>query len=72
MSGNGKRLLVCIALSLLLCFSHMQGSTVLILGCLGAFVALIVYACVTDYSFPTLLFFMPWAPILRLSPDSFL
>ena len=52
MSGNGKRLLVCIALSLFLCFAHVRGSTVLLLACLAAFMVLITYACVTDYSFP--------------------
>ena len=71
MSGNGRRLLVCIALSLLLCFSHVRGSTVLVLACLAGFMVLITVACVTDNTFPTLLFFLPWSPILRLTPDSF-
>lgn len=71
MSGNGKRLLVCIALSLLMCVAHVRGSTMMILGVLAIFMALMTYACVTDYAFPMLLFFLPWGPILRLNPQSF-
>ena len=71
MSGNGRRLLACIALSLLLCVAHVRGSTVLVLACLAGFMVLITADCVTDNTFPTLLFFLPWSPILRLTPDSF-
>ena len=70
-NGNGRRLFVCIALSLALCAAHVRGSTILILGCLAAFMAWIIYVCVTDNTFPTLLFFLPFSPILRLTPDSY-
>jgi len=70
-NGNGRRLFVCIALALMLCMAHVRGSTMMILGCLAAFMVWIVYVCFTDNTFPTLLFFLPWSPILRLTPDSF-
>ena len=59
MSGNGKRLLLCAVLSLLLCLSHIRGSTVLVLGCLAAFMVLTAQACVSDYSFPVLMYYLP-------------
>jgi len=71
MSGNGKRLLLCLALSLALCVSQIRGSTILVLGCLVAFMALVTHACVTDYTLPVLLFFLPWGPVLRTDPTSF-
>lgn len=71
MSGNGKRLAVCVALSGLLCLAHIRGSTALILLCLAGFMALAAQSCVTDVSFPVLLYFLPWGPVLRTDPESF-
>ena len=71
MTENGKRLLLCVALSLLLCLAHIRGSMVLLAACLAAFMFLIAHACICDISFPLLLYFLPWSPILRLDPHSF-
>lgn len=71
MSETGKRSLLSIGLSLLLCLAHIRGSTLLLLACLGAFMFLIAHACISDVSFPVLLYFLPWSPILRLDPHSF-
>lgn len=71
MTETGKRSLLCVVLSLLLCLAHIRGSMLLVLICLAAFMVLIAHACISDVSFPLLLYFLPWSPILRLDPHSF-
>ena len=71
MAGNGRRMLFCIALSLLLCLAHIRGSTLLVLVCLAGFMVLVGQACIMDLSFPVLMYFLPWSPILRTDPTTF-
>jgi len=68
---NKKYLFACSALSLLFCFAHIVGSTILLFGCLGFFMILVAWCSAFDFTMPILLFFLPWSPILRLDPDSF-
>ncbi len=59
---------VCV---LLLCGAHILGNGMLILACLLAFMALIAWACMHDFTLPMLLFFLPWSPLLRQGAESF-
>ena len=70
-SMNRKYLIYSIVLVLFLCFSHIVGNTFLILSCLTFFMALLAWCCSHDFTLPILLFFLPWSPILRLSPNSY-
>lgn len=58
-------------LALLLCFAQISGSSLLILPCLAAYLVLVAWGCVKDFTLPLLLFFLPWSPLMRTSTDSF-
>lgn len=66
-----KYVFCSIILALLLCLSHITGNTLLILGCLASYMVLVAWCCSHDFTLPILLFFLPWSPIMRLSPDSY-
>lgn len=71
MTINKKYLMISIVLCLSLCVAQIVGSTILILACLGTFMLFIGWICSHDYTLPIMLFFLPWSPLLRLSPTSF-
>ena len=73
MEVNGKRyyLLMCIALAMALCGAHVIGSTILVIPCLIAFLLLVGWCCAKNFTLPILLFFLPFSPIFRISPDNF-
>lgn len=71
MSGKRIYLYLSIALAIMLCGAHVAGSTLLVLPCLAAFLALVGWCCTKNYTLPILLFFLPWSPILRTGPDNF-
>ena len=60
-----------IAVCLLLCFAQVRGSALLILPCLAMFTMIMCWGAVQNKTMPLLLFFIPWSPVLRLSPDTF-
>lgn len=62
---------ISIALVLLLCAAQITGSTIMILLCLAAFLLLIGWSCSDNFTLPMLLFFLPWSPILRITPTSY-
>lgn len=64
-------LIINTALVLLLCFSHIAGSGILILGILLLYLILITVCCTKNFTLPMLLFFLPWSQLLRTSPDNF-
>lgn len=68
---NKKYLLTCILLSLMLCYAQILASRVLILACLGVYLTLLGWACTRHMTLPLLLFFLPWATIMKLSPGSY-
>lgn len=68
--GNKRILIGCIGLSLLLCSAQVMGNTIMILGSLILYILLLAWSCWNDFSFPVFLFFLPWSPIMRLSPSS--
>ena len=71
MPGKRIYLYLNIVLAVALCAAHVIGSTALILPCIAGFLILLAWCCTKNYTLPMLLFFMPWSPILRLSPDNF-
>jgi len=71
LSGKRIYLYLSIALAVILCGAQLSGSTVPVLLCLAAFLALVGWCCTKNYTLPILLFFLPWSPILRTGPDSF-
>lgn len=64
-------LIFSIVTVLLLCAAQVAASTLLILPCLVAFLALVGWGCSENYTLPVLLFFLPWSPILKTSPTDF-
>lgn len=59
------------AIVLTLCFAHVIGNRLMILACLSAYMVLAACCCFDDFTLPILLFFLPWSPIMRLSPGSY-
>lgn len=68
---NKKYLFSCILLSLMLCFAQISASTPAILGCLTAYLLLLGWACIHNSTLLVLLYFLPWATLLKLSPGSY-
>ena len=62
-------LAVCSMIVLSLCGAQFLGNHLLILLCCGAFLLLMIGAACKETVFPLLLFFLPWATLLKLSPD---
>lgn len=68
---NKKYMYVCILIAVALCGAQVIGNDMLVLGCLGMFMVLLAWCCSYSFTLPVLLFFLPWSPIMRLSPTSF-
>jgi hypothetical protein len=68
---NKNIFFACIIVALAACAAQVIGSTMLILSCLALFMVLAAWACISNYTLPLLLFFLPWSPILRLGLDSY-
>lgn len=69
--NSRKYIFICIGLALLLCIAQAMGSTLFVLGLLALLLALTGWCCCKNFTLPILLFFLPWSPILRLSPTSY-
>ncbi len=71
---TNKNLRTLMILSLLLvaavCYVQILGRSLLILTSLILFLAFSIWAGVSDLSFPFLLFFLPWSPLLKLYQGS--
>ena len=68
---NHAYMISSIAIALLLCIAQVRASNLLILACLGAFTLLMCWSSIQNRTLPLLLFFIPWAPLLRFSPSTF-
>ena len=68
---NRNILFASVGVALLLCGAQIVGSTIMVLGGLALYMILLVWCCWNDYTFPVLLFFLPWSPIMRLSLSGF-
>lgn len=63
-------LCLCFAEAAFLLMAQAVGSVVLILPCLICFLALMMWSAMQNLAMPVLLFFLPFAPLLKLVPDT--
>lgn len=63
-----KLLFLSLAIVGLLCVAQVVVSRIILLGVFALFMVLMVYATLRGLAVPLLLFFMPWAPLLKLAP----
>ena len=66
MKSNYKKLIICMLLVIGLCLVQIINNRLLILGVLILFLFFEGQSCLKNYSFPILLFFLPWAPLLKI------
>ncbi len=64
-------LLVSIVLTVALCFSHISGSTTLVVAVLAGYLVCLTVACIQNMTLPVLLYFLPWSALMRTSPNTF-
>ncbi len=63
-------LISCIAEVIFLLVAQVVGNTALLLVCLGIFLVLVALAAIKGMAVPIILFFMPFAPIIKLQPGT--
>lgn len=63
-------LCACFLEAFWLLLAQTLGSTMLLLPCLVCFLALVVWAAVQDMAMPVLLFFLPFAALLKVAPGT--
>ena len=61
-------LITCIAEAAWLLLAQTAGSNLLLLPCLACFLALVAWSAIQGMALPVLLFFMPFAALLKLRP----
>lgn len=61
-----QMIITCLLISAAVCISQIVGSTSLLLLCLFIYICFNIWACDKGESFPVLLFFLPWSPLLKL------
>lgn len=60
----------CLIIAAGLCTAQVLGETYLILSCLICFMMLVVWAALKNRVMPVMLFFLPWATLLKTDPAS--
>lgn len=60
----------CLVISLWLLVAQVLANTMLLIPCLLCFIALVLWACVKGMAVPALLFFLPWSPLLKITPGT--
>lgn len=60
----------CVIIAAFLCLAQIKGGLLMIMAAVGAFLLLLGWECNKGRTLPILLFFIPWAPLLRLNPGS--
>lgn len=68
---NKKYFFLSLITVLVLCMVQIIGNSILVLACLAAFLLLVGWTCIKNYTLPILLFFLPWSQLLRQTPTSF-
>lgn len=63
-------IIACIFETAWLLLAQAVGSMVLLLPCLAVFLILMVWASLQGMAMPVLLFFLPFAPLLKMAPDT--
>lgn len=63
-------LIICFFEAIWLLLAQVSGNIILLLPCLGCFLALVIWAAIKGIVIPVLLFFLPFAPLLKLQPGT--
>ncbi len=63
-------LVSCVAEVMLLLVAQVLGNTFLLLGCIVFFLALVTWAAIKEMAVPVVLFFMPFASLIKLQPGT--
>jgi len=63
-------MLGCLLIAAWICVAQVLGNTLLIAACLAVFMAFVIFTGAKGVAVPVLLFFLPWATILKLVPGS--
>ena len=50
--------------------AQVMGNTILLIPCLVCFMALVLLASVNKMLIPVLMFFLPWAPLIKITPGT--
>lgn len=61
---------VCIMEAAWLLVAQTVNNPLLLLPCLVVFLALVVWSAIKNMAMPVMLFFLPFAPLLKINPDS--
>ncbi len=67
---NGLFIGLSLLISVWLVIAQVLASNALILPCIICFALLTAYAAFKDMAVPVLLYFLPWSPLLKLSPGT--
>lgn len=59
-----------VGVSALLCFAQIVGSSFIIAAVLALYLALVCWSARNEISIPVLLYFLPWATLLKLQPGT--
>ncbi|MBR5515694.1 MAG: hypothetical protein IKU52_05780 [Clostridia bacterium] len=54
---------------ILLCIGHIYYNTVILLAAFFVFFLIVLYSSLNAIAVPILLFFLPWSPLIKFSPD---
>lgn len=68
--NKDRTLFGCVVIAALLCLGQVMGSTPMLLACLLCFLLFAAVAAYRGKASPVLLFFLPWAPLLKLAPGT--
>ena len=71
MSFNKTYLAGCLAVALGICAVQIVGAPIVVLMGLAMFMGFMALSAVQNFSLPILLFFLSWAPILKIRPGTF-
>ncbi len=63
-------LVACVAEAMFLLVAQVLGNTLLLLGCLGLFLVLVAWAAIKGMAVPVILFFLPFAPLIKFRPGT--
>jgi O-antigen ligase len=62
--------LLCVLVAILIVVAQIFANTILVLAALACFALLVLWGSVNDMVIPVLLFFLPWAPLIKLQPGT--
>ena len=62
--------LFCVLVAIFIVVAQIFANTVLVLAALACFAMLVLWGSVNDMVIPVLLFFLPWAPLIKFQPGT--